>query len=156
MAAKIQITYDELINSYEWKLVQKILNRRFPWIKGLKINPNNVNQYNLIFVTILYDPFQLAKEKGWKVAWYKSDGLREGNPIRDLFLSTIYKVPHEIVVPIVNEIDEILRSLKTNRAIPDELKLPESRILQSGDFETVPNYEVPQDAEKYLQKYGES
>ena len=155
MAAKIQLTYDELVNSYEWKLVQRILKKRFSWIKGIKVDPENVNKYNLIFVTIIYDPYELAKEQNWKIAWYKVGSLRRKERVSDAFLSIIYKVPTEISRAITDEIEEILRSLKKNKVVPEELKLPESRVLQVGDFEPTPNYDIPPDAEKYEQQYGD-
>ena len=42
------LTYDDIVNSYEFKLTEKILKREFPWIKKLDIRPEDLEKYKII------------------------------------------------------------------------------------------------------------
>ncbi len=63
MPAENQITYEELMDNYEFKVSKKMLMREYPWIKDVTYkNPEDINKYNLIFIDIVVDPYELAEE----------------------------------------------------------------------------------------------
>jgi hypothetical protein len=56
----IQVTQKEVEDSYEFKLMKKILKREFPWIVDVLVpDDEEVNKYGLIFLPIVIDPFLL-------------------------------------------------------------------------------------------------
>ena len=51
MASDFPLTYEELLDNYEFKVGRRILIREYPWIKDVILkDPEDVNKYNLIFV----------------------------------------------------------------------------------------------------------
>ena len=46
------MTYDELLNNYEFKIAKKMLMREYPWIKDVKIKEDEINKWNLILSLI--------------------------------------------------------------------------------------------------------
>jgi hypothetical protein len=51
MAADIPMTYDELINNYEYKIVKKMVMREYPWIKNMDIEEDDLNKIESLSVT---------------------------------------------------------------------------------------------------------
>lgn len=153
MAVHDFLTKEEVVNSYEWKLTEKILKRQFPWIKGIELDEGDVNKYNLIFVDIIIDPYLLAKEKDWMINWYKVRGLRNREPMRENFLTIYYNVSYDETKELYEEIEDTLYSVKSSKAIPDDLKLPKSRSMGIGGYKTSSDYQIPEDAENYELEY---
>lgn len=153
MAVTDFLTKEEVVNSYEWKLTEKILKRQFPWIKGIELDEGDVNKYNLIFVDIIIDPYLLAKEKDWMINWYKVRGLRNREPMRENFLTIYYDVSYDETKEVYGEIEDTLHSVKSSKAIPDDLKLPKSRGMGIGGYKTSSDYQIPEDAENYELEY---
>ena len=40
------MTYQEVIDNYEFKVAKKMLMREYPWIKDVFMNPEEINKYN--------------------------------------------------------------------------------------------------------------
>jgi hypothetical protein len=130
---KDPLTREELYNNYEFRVVKKILKDTYPWIKDVIVeDPNNINKYNLLFVDIIIDPYELAQQTDGTVGSYLRSSIFDyfSSP----YLSTFFTSDLKTYSDIQNEIDETLASIHSSSALPSHLKLPKSRKLMSGSF----------------------
>ena len=133
---KDPLTREELYNNYEFRVVKKILKDTYPWIKDVIVeDPNNINKYNLLFVDIIIDPYELAQQTDGTVGSYLRSSIFDyfSSP----YLSTFFTSDLKTYSDIQNEIDETLASIHSSSALPSHLKLPKSRKLMSGSFKYI-------------------
>ena len=146
MASENPMTYDELLDNYEFKVGKRILTREYPWIKDVYMrNPDDVNKYNLIFMDIMFDPFQLAEQEGWRMASYVVRSIERGDDFWSPYLSTFYSSHSDDARALVQKIDKSLEDLHKSPAIPQDLKLPATRKLNVGSFHVQLGTKVPTD-----------
>ena len=147
MAVKAQdmLTYEQLIDNYEYKVSKKILIREYPWIKDVTLTDDGekVNEYNLIFITLHINPFELSDITGWSIAKWAFNDIKNGITYWSPYLSTLMNVPYEEAMIITNEIDDTIKSIHTSSAIPQELRLPTTRKLSIGRFSTQEGITIP-------------
>ena len=133
---KDKLTREELFNNYEFRIVKKILKDTYPWIKDVYVeDSNNINQYNLLFVDLMIDPYELAQQTDGTVASYINSSIFDH--FSSPYLSTFFVSDQPTYSNIQNEIDKTLTSIHTSRALPDNLKLPSSRKLIAGSFKYI-------------------
>lgn len=133
---KDPLTREELYNNYEFRVVKKILKDTYPWIKDVIVeDPNNINKYNLLFVDIIIDPYELAQQTDGTVGSYLRSSIFDyfSSP----YLSTFFTSDLKTYSDIQNEIDETLASIHSSSALPSHLKLPKSRKLMAGSFKYI-------------------
>ena len=54
------MTYQQLMDNYEFKIAKKMLKREYPWIKDVVIREDEINKWNLIFLDVTIDPYELS------------------------------------------------------------------------------------------------
>lgn len=142
---KDMLTYEQLIDNYEYKVSKKILIREYPWIKDVTPTDGRekVNEYNLIFITLHINPFELSDVTGWPIAKWTFNDIKNGITYWSPYLSTLMNVPYEEGNRITNEIDDTLNSIHTSSAIPQELRLPTTRKLSTSRFSTQEGITIP-------------
>ena len=155
VAPNIQVTQKEVEDSYEFKLIKKILKREFPWIVDLLVpSDEEINNYALIFVDIVMDPYMLQRETGWPLNSYMKfyftgdkNWLHSGDRYyyKTSYLTTMFGVPREETNPIQDNIEDIMKQVAKSPAIPSDLKLGKNRGLVVGQWE-VPKMPMPDDA----------
>jgi len=146
MASDFPMTYEELIDNYEFKVGRRILIREYPWIKDVVVKtPEDVNRYNLIFVDIIIDPFELAQEKGWRLANYIVRSIERGDDFWSPYLSTYFTGIGDEAREMVRGMEETLENLHKSPAIPQEMRLPGHRKLNIGSWFVQPGQQVPTD-----------
>jgi len=152
VAPNIQVTQKEVEDSYEFKLIKKILKREYPWIVDLLVpDDEEINKYGLIFVPIVIDPFLLQQMTGWPFNHYMKvylDGyLKAEGPYsyRTSYLTTIYDVSRDETNPIQNDIEKTMRAISMSPAIPQDLKLNKDRTFVVGEY-VLKSMDVPEHA----------
>ena len=153
MAAPIeQLTHEELLNNYEFKIVKKMLLREYPWIKDVKIgNPDEINKWNLIFVDLFIDPYELERTYGWRIAWYITSRLRDSGEFWSPYLTTFLRNPTDAdeARDLVYKMNDDMADVHKSPALPVDLRLPGTRKIQIGSFYTSPDITIPEDTELY-------
>ena len=149
------VTKEEVENSYEFKLIKKILKREYSWILDVNLpSDEEINNYALIFVDIVIDPFRLQREMGWPFNSYMKFYLSgdknwlsgdSSNLYKTSYLTTMYQVPREEVTPIQDNIEAIMKQVSKSPAIPEDLKLGKDRGIVVGQWE-IPKMPIPEDA----------
>lgn len=128
MADFQHVTHEEINELYHFRVLKKILMRTYPWIKDVRL-PEKINKYSLIFLDIVVDPWELAKEKDWTVKFYIEMRGFDWSP----YLSTFFtqgQPPRDLVQDIQKVIDKVQKS----PAIPQDMKLPKSRKFEVGTW----------------------
>lgn len=145
MAADIPMTYDELINNYEYKVVKKMVMREHPWIKEVNIEEDDLNKYNIIFVDLYIDPFELGEKHGWEVGWYVVRKIKNDEIFSSPYLATFFANPSHDARELQYEIDDDMASVHSSPALPQDLRLPGHRKIQIGTFFIMPNLTIPEE-----------
>ena len=152
VAPNIQVTQKEVEDSYEFKLMKKILKREYPWIVDILVpSDEEINNWGLIFLPIVIDPFLLQQTEGWSFNHYMrvyfSGYLKAEGPYsyRTSYLTTVYDVPRDVTNPIRDEIEDTMKAVAKSPAIPQDLKLNKDRTFVVGEF-VLKNMDVPEDA----------
>lgn len=145
MAVKTQdlITKDELYNNYEYKVTKRVILNEFPWIKDITYDGGNINEYNLIFVALHMDPFELSDLTGWSVYKWALKDIEENHIFSTSYLSSMMNITYYEALPITEQIDETFKSVHKSQAIPPDLRLPYDRRLSIGDFKTLKGLTIP-------------
>ena len=141
------ITYEEFLDNYEFKVAKRILLREYPWIKDVRyLNPDDINKWNLIFVDIFINPYELSEQEGWTVANYVTLSIERGEEFWSTYLTTFFtKSIGEEGREMVIEMEKTLEDIHKSSAIPQEMKLPGHRKLNIGSWHTVEGLTVPTD-----------
>jgi hypothetical protein len=147
MSLQHPITYDELLDNYEFKVVRRLLKKEYPWIKDVIIkNPDEINKWNLIFLDAIIDPFELGRQKGWTVSPYITRRIIQDGEYWSPYLSIIYDdVTWEEAKPFQDEINKTVESIHSSPAMPQDMKLPGTRKFQIGNWLAYPTTITPED-----------
>ena len=153
MPSEFPLTYEEFLDNYEFKVAKRMLLREYPWIKDVFFrNPEEVNKYNLIFLDVTFDPFELAQQDGWRLASYIVRTIERGDDFWSPYLSIFFTTNTDDARALVQEMDKSLESIHASPAIPKEMKLPEHRKLNIGTWHIPQGLQVPTD---YVDWHGE-
>ena len=71
------MTYEQLIDNYEYKIAKKMLLREHSWIKDVNIKVDEINKWNLIFLDVIIDPYELGRQEDWTVTKYLDRSINE-------------------------------------------------------------------------------
>lgn len=146
------VTREEVENSYEFKLIKKIIKREYPWVIDV-VPPNDeqINNYALIFCDVLFNPFMLQEETGWPFNSFMPFYFKEDNPFTKgspnfyttSYLTTIYDVDRTETNEISDGIETIMKQVAKSPAVPSDLKLNKDRTFVIGEW-TMPKSKVPE------------
>ena len=145
------MTYEELLDNYEYKIAKKMLLREHSWIRDVAIREDEINKWNLIFLDITIDPYELGRQEDWTVARYVGNNIKAIGEYWSPYLSTFYSdVSWEDARPLQDSINKSLESIHTSPALPTELRLPDTRKLQVGAWYAYPTSITPEDTTNNL------
>jgi hypothetical protein len=149
--ADYPMTYEELIDNYEYKIAKKMLLREYSWIKDVVIREDEINKWNLIFLDVTIDPYELGRQEDWTVARYLDRSIRDLGEYWSPYLSTFYKeVSWEDARPLQDGVNKELASIHSSPALPIELRLPGTRKFQVGSWYAYPTSITPEDTTNSL------
>ena len=147
MPSDYPMTYEEFLDNYEFKVAKRMMLREYPWIKDVTfLNPDEINKWNLIFVDMFINPFELAEEKGWTLAPYVIQTIERGEEFWSPYLTTYFtRSIGEEGRELVDELENTLEGIHNSPAIPIEMRLPGHRKLNIGSWRTEPGLTIPTD-----------
>ena len=137
MAAQPQMTPEELYDNYEYKVTKRMLLREFPWIKDVTVREDEINKYNIIFLDIKYNPYELQKVTGWPLMWYAPRMLDDEGGYLSPYMSTIFNVPVATTRDITEELETLARTIHNSPAIPKDMKMPLGRVFGIGSYRAI-------------------
>lgn len=136
------LTKEQVINTYEWKIVDRIIKQEFPWITNMDVDENHLNDYNAIFVTIGVDPKIFSEMYDVKLSYLGEIGFLKNK--KNSFLMLMFDITYERGKEITDDINKVFNSVHFTKALPEDMKLPNNRMLSVGDYVFVYNSEYPE------------
>ena len=149
------LTLEEIYDSYEWRLLKRMLKDEYPFIKDIKLSyPDDVNKYGLIFFDAIVDPFQMAKEWDLDV----SDMLifqmlikrKDGSYVKSPYGNTMFSqkgnpdtTAYQDMKDFEDEVNDIAYQLKKTEVIPTKFKLPPDRKFHISTLTVPSTYPIP-------------
>ena len=140
MAVSDPLTPQELYDNYEYKVTAKALKREYPWILDVGVEEDRINEYNLIFIDVYYDPYMLEDKYGCGLANWLIRSIEDGREYNSPYLSTAFKCTYEDAREVQDEIGETIKDIHNSPAMPYDLKLPGTRKLAIGRWVVPANY----------------
>ena len=137
-----EMTYEELLNNYEFKLASKIIKREYPFIKKVIMRePEDINKYSLIFLDFEVDPKKLMEFYGEDLASYVLWNIKNNKTFWSSYLTLFMETGNREKYG-ETQFNDLLKSVHTQASIPSELKLHPTRGLRQGTFFMVPPYDM--------------
>lgn len=132
---KAPLTYEDVVNSYEYKVMSRLLKNEYPWIEKFDIDSKSINEYNLIFLNVKIDYKLFMETYDVELKPYPKIVLEQGDVYDTPFLNLLFTFDdRDIASGIKFNIEKLANSVKKSPALPKELKLPESRHFAIGTF----------------------
>lgn len=140
--AKIEshMTPEQLENNYEYKVVKRALMREYPWIKDVTFTPNELDQYNLIFLNLIVDPIQMRDTYGYEFNPWLVGRIERGENYRGNYPSLLFDVSYEQgKEDIIDPLNDMIAQIHNSPAIPQDMRLPNGRTFQATTFVVNPD-----------------
>ena len=133
------MTYEELLNNYEYKITKKGMMREYPFIIDvLDTNEQDFPKYeSVVFVTLVIDPYVLANMFGVKVWGGVTRALKRGDDFDSPTLSIFLENSIDLGIKVRQSIDDFTDTIHSSRAIPDEYRM--GRRLRVGNYIAYPS-----------------
>lgn len=131
------VTKEDILNSYEFKIIKRILKEKFPWIINVVL-PNKseveLNKYQSILIRIVMNPYLFAEMNNTNISPFALYALKTEDYVT-FMLSIPFDMSYDDARAIENNINNVMLAIRKSPVIPDELKLKfKNRIYGVGDF----------------------
>ena len=132
------MTYEELLNNYEYKITKKGMMREYPFIIDVLDDEQDFPKYeSAVFVTLVIDPYVLANMFGVKVWGGVTRALKRGDDFDSPTLSIFLENSIDLGIKVRQSIDDFTDTIHSSRAIPDEYRM--GRRLRVGNYIAYPS-----------------
>jgi hypothetical protein len=133
------MTYEELLNNYEYKITKKGMMREYPFIIDvLDTNEEDFPKYkSVVFVTLVIDPYVLANMFGVKVWGGVTRALKRGDDFDSPTLPIFLENSIDLGIKVRQSIDDFTDTIHRSRAIPDEYRM--DKILRVSNYIAYPS-----------------
>jgi hypothetical protein len=130
------MTIDRLYNNYEFKVLKRVLMRKFPWIKNVYVNEDELERYEVIFLYFEIDPEEVAEAYGFELVDYIRRRWERPEEYETPFLSLLSsEFPlEEYNSRVADEIKKVINEVHNSPALPEELKLPRDWGVYIGGY----------------------
>lgn len=152
MARFDNLTPEQIRNSYEFKIVSRILKEKYPYITKIDFDDADLNQYRTIFLAVTVNPFIIQKMYGWKIIDFIPNMLFA--PYYMAYITSAFDAPFKIGIKINDEMNDVVSQIHETEALPHELKLPRNMKVFSYNI-TKDSYALPQGMEPEFVEYKE-
>lgn len=127
-------TKEEIEDSYEFKVVRRVLKKENPWIKGMVLSPTWEEYKSLLFVDLIINPFEYLKTIDIELPDgenpYRDYYYTNGVPYLSMYIPYRFK-KSELASDKEKEIKRTILRVQQSPAIPTEMKLPRELAISS-------------------------
>ena len=133
------MTYEELLNNYQYKITKKGLMREFPFIKDvLDTTKEDFENYRTtLFITIVIDPYVVALMYNTEVWGGITRALKRGETFESPGLRIFFE-DKNVGSDIVYDMNKLIQSVNNSAALPMEYKLRD-KVINIGHYEARPD-----------------
>jgi hypothetical protein len=122
------MTKEEIENTYEFKIMKKVVMKEFPFIKDVFISEDDnkqLNEYKYIYsISAKIDPFIMTNLYGGQVWSLVIDMMRKNGYYSSIFLTTFVRPEdRDPISKISNELKSLVWSIHNTETLPREFKL---------------------------------
>jgi hypothetical protein len=127
------MTEEEFISSLPYRLVERFLKRKHPWIKGISPTPSYWNNYDHVrFINIIVDPKELSNTFGLDLAIWAKRGEYQA-PYISLFFEG--GPPMKEIADFQTELERSVKKIQKSVALPEEYK--SDKVIVVGAYDSI-------------------
>lgn len=130
-------TLDELYDNYEFKVVKRAIMREFPWITNVFVDPEELNQYNVIFLNFTIDLPLMLETYGWDSHPWVKRVVEKNEHYHTMNLGMFADVQYQEHKKVQDDILKLIQLVQESPALPQDLKI-KGRQFTVGGFEINP------------------
>ena len=137
------MTIEELKNTYEFKLVKKIIMREYPFVKDITVKEeSDINRWTYImYLEFVIDPFILSNMLQIPVWYLTVERLKRGEPHWSTSLTLFFAGTNEdklnVIRNVNKQMENLMKEIHETPAIPKELKL--DKVFNIGSYVAYPD-----------------
>lgn len=154
---KDYVTQKEIENSYQFKLIKRVLKSEYDWIIDVLVpDDDKINKYSIIFLDIVINPFILQREiklpfEPYMKRYFDYQKVNSPTYTTSFFQTMFHGFENSELKSINDSLEKTMRMVASSPSIPEELKLNKKRTYSPGTY-IVPYLDVPEDI-VYKQRY---
>ena len=126
-------TPEEIYNVYTFKLIKRILKKKFPWIKDVFVNQEDLDKYTRIFLNFDFNPNEFSESYGFEVKPWIQEMIDEGKYLDFSYPNLINDMEYEDYKKVRDGIRSVITDVTDNPALPYEYKF-ENRSFDLGTW----------------------
>jgi hypothetical protein len=138
------MTQQEIENNYTYKIVRKVLMREFPWIKDVQLDVHGLEQFQyVIFLNIFMNPYELGRERDFKVAHWIESAIRQGEDYDTSVITMYFEGSTDEMREVTQELNDTIEATQNSPAIPVDMRLPENKRFMVGTYHLTDDITIP-------------
>ena len=126
-------TPEEIYNVYVFKLIKRILKKKFPWIKDVFVRQEDLDKYTRIFLNFDFDPIEFSEAYGHKTKAWIQMMIDEGKYLDYSYPNLINDMYYEEYKKVRDGIRSVIKDVTDNPALPYEYKF-DNRSFDLGTW----------------------
>lgn len=130
------MTVKQVNDNYEFKVLKRIIMKKFPWIKSVYVKQDELDRYSLLFLHFEINPEEAAKAYGFELAPYIMRRWKRPEEYDTPFLSllSLEFSLDDYNAKVARPLEKLFKEVHNSPALPDELKLPDDNRMYIGGF----------------------
>jgi hypothetical protein len=126
------MTEEQFISSLPYRLVERYLKRKYPWIKEIVPSPYWNNYEMVRFIDVIIDPKELSNIFGLDLAIWVRRGEYEA-PYVSLFFENGPEMKE--IAEFQTELEKSIKKIQKSVALPDDYK--SDKIIVAGTYRSI-------------------
>ena len=126
-------TPEEIYNVYVFKLIKRILKKKFPWIKDVFVRQEDLDKYTRIFLNFDFDPIEFSETYGHETKAWIQMMIDAGKYLDYSYPNLINDMDYEEYKKVRDGIRSVIRDVTDNPALPYEYKF-DNRSFDLGTW----------------------
>jgi hypothetical protein len=102
-----------------------MLKKKFPWIKDVFVNQEDLDKYTTIFLNFDFNPNEFSEAYGFEVKPWIQEMIDEGKYLDFSYPNLINDMEYDDYKKVRDGIRSVINDVTDNPALPDEFKFRE-------------------------------
>ena len=126
-------TPEEIYNVYTFKLIKRMLKKKFPWIKDVFVRQDDLDKYTRIFLNFDFDPNEFSETYGFTTKPWIQEMIDEGKYLDFSYPNLINDMEYDDYRKVRDGIRSVINNVTDNPALPREYKF-DNRSFDLGTW----------------------
>ena len=128
-----KITPEEIYSVYTFKLIKRMLKKKFPWIKDVFVRQDDLDKYTRIFLNFDFDPNEFSETYGFTTKPWIQEIIDEGKYLDFSYPNLINDMEYDDYRKVRDGIRSVIKDVTDNPALPREYKF-DNRSFDLGTW----------------------